>query len=279
MSESRFSERLGLVPVAIQTDGINDRLRGAIWNVINLIIPDVGTPEYQGVLAVTLQVLSVPVQNIKEYAPKLWLLDRYRELKWPLIYDLLEYLVGAADIVSLGKVRVADAIATANDVLQREHSGFRFIAGELTRNIHPAEAGAVEDARSRAAASGLDGVRQHIEQALALFGKRPDPDFRNTIKEAISAVEGTVKLIQGAKTGGLSGALDALSERIEIHAALKAGLKQLYGFTSDADGIRHPILDASNVDEDDARFMIVTCSAAVNWIIAKAEKAGLLTRT
>jgi hypothetical protein len=35
-------------------------------------------------------------------------------------------------------------------------------------------------------------------------------------------------------------------------------------------------MDEPNVGEEDARFMIVACSAAVNWIIAKAEKAGLL---
>jgi hypothetical protein len=33
------------------------------------------------------------------------------------------------------------------------------------------------------------------------------------------------------------------------------------------------------VDEGDARFMIVACSAAVNWLMAKAEKAGLLARS
>jgi AbiJ-like protein len=267
---------MGLVSAVVQTDEVNERLRNAIWNVIDALIPD--EDEEVAVHAVVVEVFAVPVQTINSNVPKVWLLKQYQTLEWPRIYDLLEYVVGAASIWSRNRVRIDRAIALANAALQREHSGFRFIAGELTRNIHPVEAAAVEEARDRAATSGFDGVRQNIDQALALFGKRPEPDFRNAIKEAMSAVEGAVKLIQGQKTGGLAAALDALSERVEIHGALKAGLKQLYGFTSDADGIRHPILDAPKVDEGDARFMIVACSAAVNWLISKADAAGLLPK-
>ena len=71
--------------------------------------------------------------------------------------------------------------------------------------------------------------------------------------------------------------MDALVQRLDIHPSLRDGLVKLYGFTSDEDGIRHPILDKPNVGED-ARFMIVACSAVVNWIIAKAERAGALKK-
>lgn len=53
-------------------------------------------------------------------------------------------------------------------------------------------------------------------------------------------------------------------------------MEKLYGYTSDEDGVRHPILDEVSVDEADARFMIVTCSAFVNFLVAKAEAAGLV---
>ncbi len=72
--------------------------------------------------------------------------------------------------------------------------------------------------------------------------------------------------------------MEALSAKIEMHSALKAGLDKLYGYTSDKDGIRHPILGEANVDETDARFMIVTCSAFVNFLIVKADAVGLLKR-
>lgn len=37
-----------------------------------------------------------------------------------------------------------------------------------------------------------------------------------------------------------------------------------------------PGLDEANVRKEDARFMVVTCSAVVNFLIMKAEAAGLL---
>ncbi len=82
--------------------------------------------------------------------------------------------------------------------------------------------------------------------------------------------------INGTRGGGLHEALEAVSAKIEMHPALKAGLEKLYAYTSDEGGIRHAILEEMNVDEADARFMIVTCSAFVNFLIVKAEAADLL---
>lgn len=161
-------------------------------------------------------------------------------------------------------------------VLAREHSGYRFVNEELVPITNDAEIAEIEQAANRAAASGLDGVREQIAQALRLFGQRPQPDYRNAVKEAISAVEGVVKIINGTRSGGIDKALDAVATKIEMHPALKTGLEKLYGYTSDDDGIRHPILEEATVDEADARFMIVTCSAFVNFLIAKAAAAGLL---
>lgn len=57
---------------------------------------------------------------------------------------------------------------------------------------------------------------------------------------------------------------------------LKTGLDKLYGCTSDEDGVRHPILEGANVDEAEARLMVVTCSAFVDFLIVRAASAGLL---
>ena len=60
-----------------------------------------------------------------------------------------------------------------------------------------------------------------------------------------------------------------------IHGALKAAFVKLYGYTSDADGIRHAILDEPNVDFDEAKYMVVVCSAFVNYLASKANTAKL----
>jgi hypothetical protein len=72
--------------------------------------------------------------------------------------------------------------------------------------------------------------------------------------------------------------LGKLEKMAGIHGALKSGFSSIYGYTSDKQGIRHPLLDdpQANVDEADALFMIGACAAFVSYLIHKARLAGLL---
>jgi hypothetical protein len=77
----------------------------------------------------------------------------------------------------------------------------------------------------------------------------------------------------------VSGALAPLEQKAKIHGSLKEGFNKLYGYTSDAQGIRHALLDEgdANVDEADAFFMFGACAAFVSYLINKAQTAGLLS--
>lgn len=59
------------------------------------------------------------------------------------------------------------------------------------------------------------------------------------------------------------------------HPALSESLGKLYAYTNDGDGIRHSLKDEKTVDSEDALFMLVTCSAFINYMSAKARKAGI----
>ncbi len=48
----------------------------------------------------------------------------------------------------------------------------------------------------------------------------------------------------------------------------------LYGYTSDADGIRHALMDLPTLTFDDAKFFLVVCSAFVNFAQAKVATAS-----
>jgi hypothetical protein len=115
----------------------------------------------------------------------------------------------------------------------------------------------------------------HIQTALDLFSKRPDPDYRNAIKEAISAIESIALQMSGKKGAGLGHALGALERKAPLHGALRSAFDKLYGYTSDESGIRHAMIEDSKVGFEEAKYMIVACSAFVNYLAAKAEKAGL----
>jgi hypothetical protein len=100
-----------------------------------------------------------------------------------------------------------------------------------------------------------------------LFSDRKSPDFRNSIKESISAVETLVKIA----TESDKGTLGELIKKLGVHGALEKAFSNLYGYTSDEGGIRHSLMDEPNPAFDDAKFMLVVCSAFVNFVQSKLK--------
>ena len=127
----------------------------------------------------------------------------------------------------------------------------------------------------RALPDTLKPVREHLSQSLTLLSNRQKPDYRNSIKESISAVESLAKIISKQNSATLGPALDAVEKKAKLHAVLKQAFQKLYGYTSDAQGIRHALMDEATLDAEDAKFMLVSCSAFVNYLVVKAQKAGI----
>jgi hypothetical protein len=65
------------------------------------------------------------------------------------------------------------------------------------------------------------------------------------------------------------------NKTVTLHPALRDAFSKLYGYTSNAEGIRHALLDEPNLDFEDAKFMLVSCSAFVNYLKVKSAKAGI----
>src|ERR1700686_4042791 len=115
---------------------------------------------------------------------------------------------------------------------------------------------------------------QHLRSAATELSAG---NFSDSIRESIHAVESVARTLE--PSGDFSNALVKLEQKTNIHPAMKKGFLALYGFSSDGQGIRHPLLEkeAPSVDEADAMFMIGACSAFVSYLINKARAAGLLT--
>ena len=115
-----------------------------------------------------------------------------------------------------------------------------------------------------------DPVKTHMSNALKHLSTRPNPDYRNSIKESISAVEIVCRQITGEDT--LGKALNKLGQKgVRIPSMLKLAFDKLYGYTNDkTTGIRHALMDDSDMPGfDEAKFMVVSCSAFINYIQGK----------
>jgi hypothetical protein len=124
------------------------------------------------------------------------------------------------------------------------------------------------------AASEFHGARAHLRNAGS---ELTAGNYSTSVRESIQAVESVARVLEPT-ANALGPALSKLEKSAYIHGALGAGFRNLYGFTSDEEGIRHPLLDKSSaqVDELDALYMLGSCAAFVSYLINKAREAGLL---
>jgi hypothetical protein len=285
--ERLFSQREGFKPVKskIQDNFMDDDLRNSLWNALYKYY-------WSKVKGITL--LDAPV-GIRYLCEKLWTdyfkkpLDTlnlgwiitFQEIKeyffqcpWYEVYDFIEFI--ANNSFSFLESTNNEFIKYCNHILERELSAYRFVGKKLVKITSECEISEIEEALNISAP--LKGVNIHLQRALDLLADRKNPDYRNSIKESISAIEAICRIITGDEKATLGKALQKIEEKsqIKLHPALKEAFNKLYGYTSDADGIRHSLLDETNISFEDAKFMLVSCSAFINYLIAKASKSGML---
>lgn len=279
----RFSQRIGAVETQsiIQLETMSDTLRNTIWNFI-LSLFDEGESGWQQIVeSSALFFFKLPIDELPIYNKQRreWIKKLFYRMQWYEVYDYAEFIAENSERINSQTIMRRDRIhAVLNRIFAEELSGYRFVAGELVPLSGPEEIAAIENALAVTSTSGLSGAHTHISTALQLLAKRPDPDYRNSIKESVSAVEALSKQLGTSDSQGLAGALTELGKKIPIHGGMRAGLLNLYGYTSDEGGIRHAMLEEPNLGYDEAKYMVVACSAFVNFLAAKAGAAGLLSK-
>lgn len=277
-----FSQRMGLAPSVkvAQVESIDTDLQNSLWSVlvINLLdsyfsrnrtYPDKlrDSNFWDFAQQTYTDFYKAPVDTI----PYSWsefkktIRGSFFKMKWHRIYSFLEFIVDS------NYKGTAEALTSEfNKVLERENSAYRFVAGKVTPITSSAEVEEVE--KAIACSDNYTGVRKHLETSLGLLTDRVNPDYRNSIKESISSVESLVKILVDDDKATLGQALKILETKHNLHASMKSAFMTLYGYTSDAGGIRHALLNNTAAPtKADARFMLICCSAFINFAIDTIE--------
>jgi hypothetical protein len=282
-SKLPFSQRIGVRPVrkALQVRSMDAPLRNRLWNTVSEFL----IPEDKGNYSIRknrdylpfntkLSILwhnffKAPVDTIPEFYESAVksLRDYFFDAPWHNVFDFLEFLRPLIDRYT------NEFEERCNAILEQELSAYRFVNGLIAELTSEQEIAAIEQAIN--VPDPLKPVKTHLERALALMADREDPDYRNSIKESISAVESLCKLVSGEDKATLSGAIGALERKVPLHASLKRAFKELYWYSSDAQGIRHALLDEPSLTSGDAKFMLVSCSTFVNYIVELCARAGV----
>lgn len=278
----KFSQRLGYTTAKkhFQFESIDQELRNGLWNAIQLYVwEEARIAEYAYVefspinglfIALWHSFFKRPLDTIPALVtPAIHeVREHFFSTQWHDVYDLLEFF---AD--HMGQKHCNEFQQFCNGVLERENSAYRFVSGSVTPITSEIEIENVETAVKQT--SKFNAVGIHLKSALEHLSDRHNPDYRNSIKESVSAVEAVCQQITGNTRATTGQALALLERHHNLHKALKTSFTSLYGYTSDADGIRHAMLAEPSLSYVDAKYMLVACAAFVNYLIAKAGEAGI----
>jgi len=266
----------------IQIDGMDVQLRTALWNAMCqsfwLNIKGNGYIRDNSHLTQMLYDLwTLYFKKAHDDFPEFWTpwektLKHYVfNCTWDEVYEIIEFMMDHWGV----SYQLKDITNIFNNTLERELSGYRIINCIVTPITNQMEIDEINQAIE--SNDAIRPVKLQLEEALRKLSKRDEPDYRGSIKDSISSVESLCRLISKEPKLELGKALKSLEQngKVKIHPSLRNGFMNIYGWTSDDQGIRHGLMDEPNLTFDDAKYMLVSCSAFINYLISKAAQAGL----
>lgn len=268
---SAFSIRNGLHTKLFQKNTINNELKISLWNFIYTVLKkEIQHGAYNGYFWTngmedvlrrcwtdffyfTIDTfLKRPSEFLEDFK------TRFFTLKWNQIYDLLEFFAKSLPNSFQEKCNV---------ILERENSAYRFVHGIIAEIVTDEHILSIEQAIQ----SPYHIINEHYKKSLTFLSNKVNPDFKNSIKESISAVEGLMRILTDRHKLTLGEILK--NPKINCHPILIDVLKKLYGFANNQSGVRHSNKEnAIEMDYDDAILILIVCSAFTNHIINKNSK-------
>ncbi|MDE7436779.1 MAG: hypothetical protein K2N01_13300 [Lachnospiraceae bacterium] len=271
-----FSDRnnISIENREMQYESLDDRTRTMLINRVSVLLKQVSYND-QIMLhkSILVNVYAWEVDDDEIYIEneiKDVIYQTIRENTYDEVFSLLEFLV--QKIQKIHPWTGKDYEELFNDVFKNEYVGYRFVNSIIVPITNETEIETI----NQSAGGPYSIVNTHISKAITLLSDREHPDYENSIKESISAVEAICEIITGLK--GKEATLGKMIKKIEddgivIHTALKTAFSTLYGYTSDANGIRHAgDIGGSLSTFEEAKFMLVSCCAFINYLIGISAK-------
>lgn len=293
---STFSERNGFVKKKKIKNDITKKLKTRISNSINIILHSIDKNNlyylivniYRNFLEEDLSdfdlflivdnfyydsslynynLFTIDINKLNMNKMTTLIMEYYKQIEeWYIIFDFIEFLLKTNNISEKLK---SDLIVMINDDFKKHNAQYNIINKSIVPLNNKNEINEIEQALN------LDdeflNVKILINKSLELLSNRENPDYENSIKEAIGAVESLSMILTGEKES-----LGKLTNKLKVHPAFKGALNKLFGWTSADGNIRHGSSEKPSREYyNEAKFMIVTCSAYINYIIAEHAEGNI----
>ncbi len=192
------------------------------------------------------------------------------ELEWYEKIDVIEWTLQFlySNFNESDKSKLKHCISELNKEFSRHRYGYRIVKVYFVETTSEDEINCI----NRAIDETNTNVATHLRQAIcSITPSNQAPDYRNSIKESISAVGSYLRDNFGGTT--LGEAIKNLKKKKPnlINRFILEAIEKLYTYTNQPDtGIRHELLSQDYVpDHSDALFMLIQASSLVNYLTNK----------
>lgn len=272
-----FSERKGIKKFSevVQTNSLDNRTRNKLYNQVYQLLTDednnfkANIVKYIYIEIFSLSVDEIPIDEygfLGDWEEILGVIkDIFTKNKYNEVFDFIEGIINGINYYQYYHYKKECFVENINSVFLEENVNYRIIGDNIT-NI-------IDEEQIKSIQATLDNpyneVSRHYAKAIEqLYSVK---DFDNSIKESISSVEAMCQIITKKNNATLGEALKLLKDK--IHPAMQSAFEKLYGYTSDANGIRHANgLGEGNSTFEEAKYMLISCSAFVNYLKENFEE-------
>lgn len=193
-------------------------------------------------------------------------LDRHAERLKPIFENGKTHIVLGVTEWLLRSYNAGGFTSAVATILVEERSAYRLVDDhDIVPLASDEEGQALLGALTALDDANLQGARTHLKAAAhaAALGS-----FADSVRESMQAIESAARSLTGSSK--FSDALSTIEQERRLHTAFKRGLTSLYGYSSDEEGIRHPLLENGDaaVSEADAILMLGICASAVTYLLS-----------
>ena len=184
-----FSDRIGKTKpkTLLQVDAMDDDLRNGLWEACiehylrhSRVQYELDAPFQDLIRGLYVNFFKRPTDTIPDgsYRNIGAIRDWFFKANWFDVYNFIEYLL-QKDAGNFSK--------RISFFLEREKSAYRVINRQLVPITEPIEIAAVSAATL--VPERFAGARVLMQTAIQLYSQKPEPDYRNAVKEALARLK------------------------------------------------------------------------------------------
>ena len=257
-------------------------LRNSLWNLLFRVLSSTDFARIAWTTVLRGACLSFFKEPIDELplsdndASRLALKERFFDLPDHRVYDLFEFFLldDHAGLKEMDRKLIRRGL---NDLLEREGSNVRLYRDRFCAYQDALCFDVVAQAGETVRLFDMAAAQRHMETAVAYLSRRPEPSFREAIREAVLAVTAVAREVAAREVrkgeeeaplvvGSVAHAAAAAGIPAELLGGIEAILRRAHALSGlPVDGLESPA-GQGPVDPREAHFLVVFASSLIVYL-------------